>query len=89
MSTKKRAAARAVNWRKALREGRVVRYLDGQSLKAFPTAEAAQEFANELRATDETAHREGTQRVNKLMITAWLVIWLALLYLVILRFAGV
>ena len=36
--TKKQATARAISWRRALLDGRVVKFFDGATLTAYPSA---------------------------------------------------
>jgi hypothetical protein len=47
--TKKQATARAISWRHALLDGRVVKFFDGAMLKAYPSSV-------EARAAAATAH---------------------------------
>ena len=47
--TKKEAKARNEAYRKALQEGRVVRYNDNCSFRSFATAEAAQAFVQQIK----------------------------------------
>jgi hypothetical protein len=58
MSTKKQAAVfRAFDWKKALHEKRVVRYLDGSRLRAFPNVKDAEAFLEVVKQSgDATAH---------------------------------
>lgn len=46
--TKKEAAARKAEWTKALTEGRVIRFGNGDSFRSFPTIEARDEFLAKL-----------------------------------------
>lgn len=48
--TKKEAKARRVNWDLALREGRVIRTLDGLTFKSFPTIAARDEYLAKVEA---------------------------------------